>query len=156
MSLKEKIREDLTASLKNRQKLKTSTLRLVTAAITMKEKEGEQKEIDDEAVQKILQTLTKQRKDAIELYTKGERFELAEKEKRELEMIEPYLPEKISSDQILETISDVIDETGAATMKDMGKVMGAVMKQLKETGKIVDGTDVITKVKQALSGEETD
>ena len=140
--------------MKNRDEMTSSALRLVTAAIKVKEKEGEEKELDDAGVRKILQTLSKQRKDAIELYQKGNRPELAEKEQKELEIIEQYLPEKVSDEDVETAIAEVINETGAMTMKDMGKVMRLVMKRLKESGNLVDGAEVNVKVKQALTEEE--
>ena len=155
MSLKKKIKDDLTHAMKSKNGIKISTLRMAIAAITVKEKEGQQKELEDIDIQKILASSIKQRKDSIELYTKGNRLELAEKEQKEIDIIEMYLPEKVSSEEVENVVACAIEETCAATMKDMGKVMGLAMKRLKETGNLVDGSEVSATVKRCLSGKDT-
>ena len=151
MSLKEKIITDLTAAMKARDAEKTSALRMVKAAIMVREKEKEQgAEVSDEETTKILQSLVKQRRDSIEQYEKAGRAELAEKEKTELAVIESYLPKAASPEEIERAVAEAIAETGASSPKDMGAVMKAVMPKL--AGKNADGRAVSEAVKAKLSG----
>ena len=150
MSLKEKIITDLTAAMKARDAEKTSALRMVKAAIMVREKEKEQGAvISDEETTKILQSLVKQRRDSIEQYEKAGRAELAEKEKTELVVIETYLPQAASAEEIERAVTEAIAETGALSPKDMGAVMKAVMPKL--AGKNADGRAVSDAVKAKLS-----
>ena len=150
MSLKEKIVGDLTAAMKAKDADKTSALRMVKAAIMMREKEKEQGTvISDDEVIKLLQSLVKQRRDSIEQYEKAGRADLAEKEKTELAVIEVYLPQAASSEDIERAVAEAVAETGAASPKDMGAVMKAVMPKL--AGKNADGRAVSDAVKAKLS-----
>ena len=154
MQLKEQIQDDLKAAMKAKDTLRTSTIRMLRAEILKKENEKPGAKVDDPIVHSLIHTLIKQRKDAAEQYEKGGRPELAEKETAEIIILEAYLPEMISEEEIKDAITEVIAETGAATIRDMGKVMGLVMKRLKETGKTVDGKLVNTLVKSALSEQK--
>lgn len=150
MSLKEKIVGDLTAAMKAKDADKTSALRMVKAAIMMREKEKEQgTAVSDDEVMKTLQTLVKQRRDSIEQYEKAGRVDLAEKEKTELAVIEVYLPQAASAEDIERAVAEAVAETGAASPKDMGAVMKAVMPKL--AGKNADGRAVSDAVKAKLS-----
>ena len=151
MNLKEKIINDLTAAMKAKDADKTSALRMVKAAIMVREKEKEQgAQISDEEVTKTLQSLVKQRRDSIEQYEKAGRAELAEKEKTELVVIETYLPQAASAEDIERAVVEAITETNASSPKDMGAVMKAVMPKL--AGKNADGRAVSEAVKARLSG----
>lgn len=147
MSLKEKIISDLTASMKAQDAARTSTLRMVKAALMNREIE-KGGELDDEEMAKLLRSMVKQRKDSVEQYEKGARQDLADKEKAEIEVIEAYLPQAATREEIEAAVSLAIKETGASSMKDMGKVMKAVQAAL--AGKNADGRTVSEIVKAKL------
>ena len=149
MSLKDQIISDMTAAMKAKDATRTSTLRLVKAAIVNREKDrGAQ--LDDEEVTKLLRSQVKQRRDSVEHYQKGGRPELVEKETAEIAVIESYLPQAASAEEIEGAVAAAIAETGAASIKDMGAVMKAVMLRL--AGKNADGRTVSETVKQKLAG----
>ena len=149
MSLKQQIISDLTASMKAQDAQRTSTLRMVKAAFMNREIE-KGGELDDEEMSKLLRTLVKQRRDSVEQYEKGGRPELAAKEKSEIEVIETYLPQAASREEIEAAVAAAIAETGATSMKDMGKVMKSVQAAL--SGKNADGRTVSETVKAKLGG----
>jgi uncharacterized protein len=149
MSLKHQIISDLTASMKAQDAPRTSTLRMVKAAVMNREIE-KGGELDDEEMSKLLRSLVKQRRDSVEQYEKGGRQELADKEKTEIEVIETYLPQAASRDEIEGAVTAAVSETGASSMKDMGKVMKAVQAAL--AGKNADGRTVSEIVKAKLAG----
>lgn len=149
MSLKQQIISDLTASMKAQDAPRTSTLRMVKAAVMNREIE-KGGELDDEEMMKLLRSLVKQRRDSVEQYEKGGRQELADKEKTEIEVIEAYLPQAASREQIEAAVAAAISETGASSMKDMGSVMKAVQAAL--SGKNADGRTVSEIVKAKLAG----
>ena len=148
MSLKQQIISHLTASMKARDSARTSTLRMVKAGIVNREIE-KGGELDDDEMAKLLRSMVKQRKDSVEQFEKGARPELAAKEQAEIEVIEAYLPQAASQDEIERAVAAAIAETGAASMKDMGKVMKAVQSAL--AGKNTDGRTVSDAVKAKLS-----
>src|SRR5918911_3694124 len=119
MSLKERIVSDMTAAMKSRDAARTSTLRMVKAAVMNREIE-KGGELTDEEMTKALQSLVKQRRDSIEQYEKGGRPELAEKERAEIEVIEAYLPQGATREEIERAVTEAIAETGASSMRDMG------------------------------------
>jgi hypothetical protein len=149
MSLSQKIVSDLTVSMKAQEALRTSTLRMVKAAMMNRQIE-KGSELDDDEMSKLLRALVKQRRDSVEQYEKAGRQELADKEKAEIEIIEVYLPQSASPEEIENAVTTAIAETGAASMKDMGKVMKAVQAAL--TGKNADGRMVSEVVKAKLGG----
>lgn len=149
MSLKEQIVSDLTSSMKAKDAPRTSTLRMVKAALVNREIE-KGGELDDEEMSKLLRSLVKQRRDSVEQYEKGNRPELAEKEKTEIAVIEAYLPQAASREEIDAAVAAAISETGASSMKDMGKVMKAVQAAL--AGKNADGRTISEIVKAKLAG----
>ena len=148
MSLKEQIISDMTTAMKAQDAARTSTLRLVKAAIMNREKDGGG-ELTDEDVQKLLRSQVKQRRDSVEQYQKANRQELADKELAEIAIIEAYLPQSASQEEIDQAVVAAIAETGASSMKDMGGVMKAAMAKL--TGKNADGKMVSETVKAKLS-----
>jgi uncharacterized protein YqeY len=148
MTLKDQIISDMTAAMKAKDAARTSTLRMVKAAITNREKEGGG-ELTDEDVQKLLRSQMKQRRDSVEQYQKGGRPELAEKEQAEIAIIEGYLPQGASLVEIDQAVAAAIVQTGASSMKDMGAVMKAAMANL--AGKNADGKIVSETVKAKLS-----
>lgn len=149
MSLKEQIITDMTAAMKAQDAARTSTLRMVKAAIMNREKEGGG-ELTDEDVQKLLRSQVKQRRDSVEQYEKANRPDLAEKEQAEIAIIEAYLPQSASQDEIDQAVAAAIAETGASSMKDMGGVMKAAMARL--AGKNAEGKMVSETVKAKLAG----
>jgi uncharacterized protein len=147
MSLNEKIISDLTAAMKAKDANRLSTLRMVKANLMNRqiEKGGE---LTDEEVIKALQSLVKQRRDSIEQYQNAGRAELADKEAAEITVIEEYLPQGATPEEIDAAVSAVISETGATSMKEMGAVMKAAMAKL--AGMSVDGKAVSEAVKAKL------
>ena len=150
MSLKDKIVGDLTAAMKAKDANRLSVLRMAKAALMNEaNKRGADYELSDEEVTKVLNTLVKQRKDSIDQYEKAGRAELAEKEKGELAVLEDYLPQSATKEEIEQAVAEAIQETGASSMKEMGAVMKAA--QAKLVGKTVDGKIVSETVKAKLS-----
>ena len=149
MALSKQIVADLTAAMKAQDTAKTSTLRMVKAAMMNRQIE-KGSELDDEDMQKLLRSLVKQRRDSIEQYEKAGRQELVDKEQAEVDVIETYLPKAASQEEIEQIITAVIAETGASSMKDMGKVMKAAQAAL--AGKNADGRLVSEIVKAKLAG----
>jgi uncharacterized protein YqeY len=148
MSLGEQIVSDLTTAMKAQDAQRTSTLRMVKAAM-MNRKIEQGTELSDDDVQKLLRSLVKQRRDSIEQYEKAGRQELVDKEKAEIEVIETYLPQAASQDEIEQAVAAAIAETGATSMRDMGKVMKTVQAAL--AGKNADGKLVSEVVKSKLN-----
>lgn len=147
MSLKQQIISDLTASMKAQDTARTSTLRMVKAGIVNREIE-KGGGLDDDEMAKLLRSMVKQRKDSVEQFEKGARPELAAKEQAEIVVIEAYLPQGASQDEIEQAVAAAIAETDAASMKDMGKVMKAVQATLG--GKNADGRTISEAVKAKL------
>lgn len=162
--LKNKIQSDATNALKQGNKELAGVLRLILAAITSKEKEKRYKiskdkpalkeedlikmsELTDEEVIATLSSEIKKRRDAIALYQQGNRQELADKEKQEINILQTYLPEQLSAEELKKIITAAIEKTGAKEMKDMGKVMADVTPQIK--GK-ADSSEVSKIVKELL------
>ena len=148
MSLGEQIVSDLTAAMKAQDAQRTSTLRMVKAAM-MNRKIEQGSELTDEDLQKLLRSLVKQRRDSIEQYEKAGRQELVDKEAAEITVIEAYLPQAASADEIGAAVAAAIAETAATSMKDMGKVMKAAQAAL--AGKNADGKTISEIVKAKLS-----
>src|SRR5689334_21569907 len=136
ITLKNKIISDMTAAMKAKDAARTSTLRMVKAAITNREKEGAG-ELSDDDVSKLVGSQLKQRRDSVEQYQKAGRQDLVDKETAEIAVIEEYLPQAASEAEIEEAVTDAIAETGASSMKDMGAVMKGAMAKL--AGKNADG-----------------
>ena len=148
MSLSKQIVADLTTAMKTQDAAKTSTLRMVKAAMMNRQIE-KGSELDDDDMQKLLRSLVKQRRDSIEQYEKAGRTELVSKETAEIDIIETYLPKAASQEEIEQAVAAVIAETGASSMKDMGKVMKAAQAAL--AGKNADGRVVSEVVKAKLA-----
>jgi uncharacterized protein YqeY len=148
MTLKEKIIADMTAAMKAKDAARTSTLRMLKAAITNREKEGGG-EIGDEDVSKLLRSQLKQRRDSVEQYAAAGRQDLADKETVEIGIIESYLPQAATEFEIEQAVAAAVAETGATSMKEMGTVMKAAMAKL--AGKNADGRLVSEMVKKKLA-----
>jgi uncharacterized protein YqeY len=151
MTLVERITQDLTASMKARDAVRTSTLRMAKAAL--KNREIDKKAPLDEAeATKVVQGLVRQREDSVEQYVKANRLELAEKERAEIEILKAYLPAEVSDEEVAAAVEKAVQETGASSPKDMGKVMKAVRAALSEGGKAVDGKRVSEAARRRLGG----
>ncbi|MEM9163523.1 MAG: GatB/YqeY domain-containing protein [Cyanobacteria bacterium P01_F01_bin.4] len=152
MSLKDRISEEIKTAMKAKDKIRLETVRGIKKLILEKESEVRAKgqdELTEEQELAILTQLAKQRRDSIEQYTKAGRDELADKEAQELTILEEYLPAQLSDAEVEAVIDGLIAKTGASGPKDMGKVMGPAMKELK--GK-ADGAKVQDLVKSKLVG----
>src|SRR5438128_11767729 len=148
MTLKDQIISDMTAAMKSKDAARTSTLRMVKAAIMHREKEGAG-ELSDDDVLKLLRSQVKQRRDSVEQYQKAGRQDLADKETAEITVIESYLPQAASEAEIEQAVTDSISETGATSMKEMGAVMKSAMAKL--AGKNADARLVSETVKKKLA-----
>ena len=137
MNLKSRFDQDLTAAMKAKETLRTSVLRMVKSAIRLKEVETTGAPLDDDQVTQVLGGMIKQRKDSIEKYQAGQRQDLADKEQEEIGIIEQYLPKALTREEIATQVQLAIEETGATSPKDFGRVMKAAMSRFK--GQVVDG-----------------
>ncbi len=147
MSLETRIAEDLKAAMKAKDQAALRGIRAIKAAILLAKTDGSGKTIDEEAEIKMLQKLVKQRRDSLDIYQKQGRDDLAATEQEEIAIIERYLPEQLGEAELEVIIKKIIEQTGASSMKDMGKVMGAANQQL--AGK-ADGKTISTIVKKLL------
>ena len=132
MSLRDKIQTDYKNALKSKDKNKISTYRLILSGIKdldINNRSGnEKKETDDSDIKKLLKKMVKQRSESIEVYKKSNRTDLLDIEQGELNIISGYLPKLLVDEETKEICSDIIDKTGASTIKDMGKIMGQLKK----------------------------
>lgn len=149
MTLSEQINQDLTTALKARDELRLSTLRMVKSALKNREIEH-RRALEEAEVQQVLSTLIKQREDSMTQFEAGGRPELAAKEKAERDIIEAYLPKPASAETVETTVREVIAETGASSVKEMGAVMKASMARFQAAGQRVDGKLVSETVKRLL------
>lgn len=147
MNLTQHINEDLKAAMKSGNKLRLETLRMLRAQIIEFEKKGLDRPMNEDDEMSILISASKKRKEAIEIFTKAGRMELVEQETKELEIISEYLPKQLSREDAEKIVENLIQQSGAASMKDLGKVMPIAMKELK--GKI-DSKVISEIVKQKL------
>jgi uncharacterized protein len=147
MRLRDKISEDLMAAMKSKEAARLSVLRMMKAAVRNKEIDSRQ-ELEDAQVVQVLLSLIKQRKDSVEQFTQGGRLDLANKEAAEIKVIEEYLPAAVTDEEMASIIEAVVAETGATSIKDMGKVMKACMTRF--SGRPVDGAKVSELVKSKL------
>jgi hypothetical protein len=165
MSLKEKIQENLKIALKESKELELSVLRMLLSSVNNKETEKKTKiwkeepnldpekikkqaELSDEETMDVVSSEIKKRKESIDMYEKGGRKELADKEKKEAEILQKYLPAQLPPEEVKEIVAKAIKKTGAKEMKDMGKIMGQITPQLK--GK-ADMSQISKIVKELLS-----
>jgi len=141
-----KIQLDLVESLKQKEEVKTSTLRLVISEVNnAKIKKG--KDLEDEEILEVIKKEAKKRQESIAAFKQGERADLAEKEEKELAFLKTYLPETISDEELLKIVDSQIAEVGARDMKDLGKVMSAVLSKVKGRA---EGSAVASIVKSKL------
>jgi len=151
MSLKDRIGEDIKSAMKAKDKIRLETVRGIKKVILEKEVELRPKGIDSLSEEQEIELLVKQakqRRDSIEQFTNAGRDDLADKEKQELAILETYLPKQMDDSEVESIVDEIIASVGATSAKDLGKVMGAAMKQLK--GK-ADGKKIQTLVKSKLT-----
>ena len=147
-TLKAQVHEQMTAALRAGEKVRLGALRMLAASITNREKEV-MRELSDDEVREVAGKEVKRRAESIEAFESAGRTELADKERAEREVLQPFAPEQLSDADVDALIDDAISATGATSMQEMGKVMGAVMASAK--GK-VDGSVVQQKVRERLAG----
>ena len=147
MNLKEKINGEMVSAAKARDKIRLSTIRMIKSALHNK-KIDLKRELNDEELLQVLSSIVKQRKDSIEQFGKAGRADLVEKEKKELKVVQGFMPEQLSEEEIETEIEKAIEEVDAVSIKEMGKVMKVVMSKL--TGR-ADGKIVSERVKAKLS-----
>jgi uncharacterized protein YqeY len=147
MSLKDQITEDMKTAMRAKDADRLGTIRMLLAAIKQKEVD-EQVTVDDVMVVGLVDKLVKQRKDSIAAYEKADRQDLADKEATEITVLQGYLPQRMSTDEIALAVKQIVADVGASGPGDMGKVMGAVKQQL--AGK-ADMGQVSAAVKAALN-----
>lgn len=149
--LEKKIASDLKGSIKNKDAMRTSTLRMVIASMQNLAIEKRGKELEDSDILKIILRQLKQHQDSIESFKKGDRADLVEKETSELEILKSYLPEQLSEKEIEGIVKAVVSETDAASSADFGKVMKQSMQELKGRA---DGKTVSAIVQRLLSSQK--
>jgi uncharacterized protein len=148
MALLERIQKDMVAAMKAKEEARLSTLRMMKAAL-MRYKVDTMKEIDESAEMQIMNSLIKQRHDSADMFRKGGRPEMADKEEAEIRQIESYMPSAPTDEEVEAAIESAMAETGATSAKQMGLVMKAA--QAKLAGKRVDGKALSEKVRSKLS-----
>jgi uncharacterized protein YqeY len=146
MGIKDRLTEDLKTAMRAKDSVRLDAIRSVRAAVTLREVERKQ-ELDDEAVLDVIRGLRKQRIEAIEMFQAGERADLVERETREKELLEAYLPQTPTPEVVEQTVSQVITELGATSVKDMGRVMQTSKQRLSG----VDGKQLSDIVRALLS-----
>jgi hypothetical protein len=146
MSLKERLLNDMRTAMKNRDAFRKNILSMARAAVLQVEKD-QQVDLDDQGVIEVLSKEVKLRKEAIEEFKKGNRQDLVEKNEKEIEILYEYLPQQLSEEEIEEIVKQTINEVGANSIRDMGKVMGAIMPKVKGRA---DGSLVNRLVKEYL------
>lgn len=151
--LRDRLKEELKASMIAKNESRTGTIRLILAAIKDKDiasrTEENREGISDESILSLFASMIKQRNDSIEMYKKGNRQDLADKEQAEIDIIREFMPKQMSADEVAAAIKAVIAATGAASIKDMGKVMGEL--KAKYAGQL-DFSAASATIKQMLSG----
>jgi len=149
MSLEAKLMTDLKTAMKAKDQAALRSIRAIKAAILLAKTDGSGKELDETAEIKMVQKLIKQRQDSLDIFTKQGRDDLATVEKEEIAVLQNYLPKQLSEEELIPLIKEVITQTGAASMKDMGKVMGMATQKLAGQA---DGKTVSALVKKLLMG----
>lgn len=147
MSILETVTNDLKVAMKSKEKIRVETLRSIISQIK-NERINQGKDLSPEQELTVLMNAAKKRKEAIDIYEKSNRNDLLNKEKTELDIISEYLPEQLSDEDIEKVIIELIDRTGATSIKDLGRVMSEAMKELKGTA---DGKKVQQMVRSKLA-----
>jgi len=148
LSLHDRLTEDLKLAMKSRDQLRMDVIRMIKAAVLNKEVELK-RDLDDAEMSRVMTALVKQRRESVEQFEKAQRTELAEKERKEITIIESYLPKPLSHDELDTLVVSIMHETGASSMKDLGLIMKKVMARVE--GQPLDGKLVSDLVKSKLS-----
>lgn len=147
MALEQTINTEIKNAMKARDKAALRGLRAIKQAILLQQTDGTGEELDAKGEIKMLQKLVKQRRESLEIYEKQNREDLALTEREEIEVIERFLPQQLSDEELTAVLKGVVEELGASSMKDMGRVMGAANAKLAGTA---DGKAIAAKVKELL------
>ena len=139
MTLEERLLNEMKEAMKSGDKLRLSTIRMIRSAVKNREIEV-RKTLDDEDIFKVIQGMVRKGEESVEQFQTGGRMDLVEKEKKEIEILKSYLPQPLSQEEVLKMIDEAIQETQASSLKDLGKVMKAVMPKLggKADGKLIN------------------
>ena len=148
MTLEERIQKDLVLAMKNRQENALTALRSIKTAIQNEKTNGTYHELTDADVVGIIQKLVKQRKESMDIYSQAGRDELADKEQKEMLVLMEYVPKQLTEEEVEEKVKEIITETGASSMKDMGKVMGLATQRMKG---LAEGKTISQIVKNLLN-----
>ncbi len=148
MGLQQKVMEDMKAAMRAKDAVALEALRAIKSAILLAQTESSSKELSEKDELKILQKLVKQRRDSAQIFNEQNRSDLAEPELNQAKIIERFLPEQLSEQEIAKVVKQIITDTGAASMSDMGKVMGAANAKLAGRA---DGKTISAIVKRELS-----
>ncbi len=148
MKLEDRVMTDLKSAMKNKDQAALRGIRAIKAAILLAKTDGRARDLDETEEIKLLQKLVKQRQDSLDIYTNQGRNDLAKVESEEIEVIQRYLPQQLSEEELIPVVKSIIEKTGAESMKDMGKVMGMASKQLAGQA---DGKTLASIVKQILT-----
>lgn len=148
MSLEQRITADLKTAMKAKDQQSLRGIRAIKNAILLVKTDGSGKELDEAGEISLVQKLIKQRQDSLDIYEKQNREDLALTEREEIEVLQRYLPEQLSDDELTAKIQAIVEKVGASSMKDMGKVIGAARAEI---GGAADGKAIASKVKELLS-----
>ena len=148
MSLETRIMADLKTAIKEKDDAAKRSIRAIKSQILLVKTDGSGQELDEAAEIKLLQKMVKQRRDSLAIFEKEGRSELAQKEREEIAVIERYLPQQMDETELTQFLQKVVQQTGANSMKDMGKVMGMASKELAGRA---DGKTISTIVKKLLA-----
>lgn len=146
--LEERIQKDLVSAMKNRQENALAALRSIKTAIQNEKVSGAYHELTDADIVGLIQKLIKQRKESMDIYSQAGRDELADKEQKEMFVLMEYVPKQLTEEEVEEKVKEIIAETGASSMKDMGKVMGLATQRMKG---LAEGKTISQIVKSLLS-----
>ncbi len=149
MALKDQLDQDLKSAMREKAELRLSTIRMLKSAIKYREIEL-MKPLDDAGIQGVIASEIKRRRDSVEQYKAGNRMDLADKESREIEILQKYLPQQLGEDELRAKVDEAVKKVGAQGMKDMGAVMKALMPEVQGRA---EGKTVSDMVKARLSGK---
>ncbi len=146
--LEERIQKDLVSAMKNRQENALAALRSIKTAIQNEKTNGTYHELTDADIVGLIQKLIKQRKESMDIYSQAGRDELADKEQKEMTVLMEYVPKQLTEEEVEIRVKEIITETGASSMKDMGKVMGLATQRMKG---LAEGKTISQIVKNLLN-----
>ena len=149
MSLSEKLAKEMKNALKQRDKIRLSTIRLIRDAILKREIEQGRESLDDDGITKVISTMVRKSEEAVEDFKRGDRQDLVDQENQQLEILRSFLPQQLSMEEVRSLINDAVQEAGAADLKDLGKVMKILMPKISGRA---DGGTVNQMVRERLSG----